>query len=250
MTFTHEEILDAVRIAGQDGQVFGAAAVREHLKVSTSNRSELSKFHRRFRTFQDAAPEAIEKVGNNLYRLKSAGSDAVNAETDAPAPVRASEPPVHNMLFAELSQGELSDAIDLGIDEALAPASLPMPPLAPALALAPTPQAAELSAPTMTLDVSGDGVVLAPETGNHQPLGFVELTDPMSTAEETALPTESARFEPIRSYADVQITPPRTPRAPARVTSSIEQAQVLWTRSWRERGQWLGRRVAELFHRA
>jgi hypothetical protein len=316
MTFTHVEILDAVRIAGRDGQVFGCAAVREQLQVSTRNRRELSKFHRRFKAFQNAAPDEIQRVGNNLYRLKGASPTSAleltavpfeqNAEpeqpqasvapaifaaltesiTPAPSLDVTPEPPVevdtsvHTMVFAELSQGELDNAIDLGLDEALkgqliqAPAQtaaavsgeMPAPPL-PARSLRPSRAFSdELSTAVMTLDVSRDGVVLAPETGADV-LGFVELSEPISEAEAAAEEAAFAGFslngaaslhaadtmgmEPIRSFADVRIAPSRrTAAARARVTSSFEQAQVLLARSLRQRGSWLGRRVAELLHLA
>jgi hypothetical protein len=121
MRFTHEELLDAVRKAGEDGQAFSCAAVREQLGMSTRDRRELSKFHRRFRAFQDAAPEAIEKVGNNAYRLKP--SPAVLEA----APVERQEPLIEfeittDPAYADGDPDELeaSDPVEPVI-EALAP---------------------------------------------------------------------------------------------------------------------------------
>ncbi|MET0390346.1 MAG: hypothetical protein ABW321_30520 [Polyangiales bacterium] len=89
MTFTHEEMLNAVRKAGENGQAFSCAAVRDQLNVSTRNRRELSKFHRRFKTFQDEAPNEIEKIGNNTYRLKSAVAAPSVSEATKPKPISA-----------------------------------------------------------------------------------------------------------------------------------------------------------------
>jgi hypothetical protein len=70
MMFTHEELSDAVRVAGRDGQPFSSAAVRGCLGLTTHDRSQLTRFQNRFRAFQKAAPEQIEKLGSNSYRLK------------------------------------------------------------------------------------------------------------------------------------------------------------------------------------
>jgi len=95
MTFTHEQILDAVRKAGRDGKTFSCAAVREHLDLSTRDRRVLSRFHRQFRAFQEVAGDEIVKVGNNSYRLKSASVESV-------APVEAVESAVADVIAEEV----------------------------------------------------------------------------------------------------------------------------------------------------
>jgi len=57
--------------------------------VSSRDRRELSKFHRRFRAFQDAASNEIEKIGNNSYRLKDAADAALGGSGAASSTAEA-----------------------------------------------------------------------------------------------------------------------------------------------------------------
>ncbi len=71
MMFTHDQMLSAVRSAGENGRPFTCGAVRDCLGVRSGDKDTMNLFHRRFRTFQKEAAGEIEKVGKNAYRLRN-----------------------------------------------------------------------------------------------------------------------------------------------------------------------------------
>jgi hypothetical protein len=110
MTFTHEQLLDAVRKAGRDGQTFSCAAVREHLNLSTRDRRVLSRFHRQFRAFQEVAGDEIVKLGNNSYRLKTTLEPASVSVLETETPVLAAEQVVAEEAIAAAPAAETAAA--------------------------------------------------------------------------------------------------------------------------------------------
>jgi hypothetical protein len=153
MMFTHEELTNAVREAGRDGQPFTIADVRSRLGLNTRDRSQLTRFQNRFRAFQKAEPEAIEKIGTNRYRLKELAQASESHAVSEPEPL------------AQIEQAEEAPLAAAGEPEPVELAQLgaePEPIEPPQLAAVSQPERAEppqlaaasaLEAPTLDLDL-------------------------------------------------------------------------------------------------
>jgi hypothetical protein len=77
MVYTREQLLKAVRDAGQDGQPFTLGTVREQLGLKSRDKRELKRFRSRFREACNAfGATGIEKLGPNTFRLTAAATAA------------------------------------------------------------------------------------------------------------------------------------------------------------------------------
>ena len=237
MKFTHDELLNAVRIAGENGEPFTCADVRDCLGVKSPDRETLNLFHRRFRTFQKEAAEEIERVGKNAYRLKqgkrararreAAAAAAAAAAASAPAPV------IEAVIHAEALQTAADPVI-------AAPEALPQPePQVVAAAPEPEPDA---TASALESQAELAPLAAAPPAKQEAPLAIEPYVDPVfaSTPLE-ALDVPLQLIEAAFDDADI----PEEPQQPETVDSLAREAPV--TRGgWRD----FGRRVAEFFGRA
>jgi len=91
MMFTHDQMLSAVRSAGENGRPFTCGAVRDCLGVRSGDKDTMNLFHRRFRTFQKAAADEIEKVGKNAYRLRNPELTTPVESVEPIAPVKVKQ---------------------------------------------------------------------------------------------------------------------------------------------------------------
>jgi hypothetical protein len=95
MTFTHQELWQAVRETAEGREFFTSADVRKHLGVSTRDKSKLNAFHTGFRNFLKAAAADLESAGKNRYRVAGQAPVAVvsgashDVFIEAPAAVAA-----------------------------------------------------------------------------------------------------------------------------------------------------------------
>ncbi|HKP62320.1 MAG TPA: hypothetical protein VJV78_36555 [Polyangiales bacterium] len=120
MTFTHEQLLKAVRKAGRNGEPFTCAAVRDCLGLSTRDRKQLNRFYSDFRALQKAAPEVFEKVGKNAYQLKVEKSEPEISEL--PEPVET-----ERMVCIEIEIEPEPAAEPIAADSSVQTATLPEP---------------------------------------------------------------------------------------------------------------------------
>jgi hypothetical protein len=281
VTFTDEQLWTAVRSVGSDGQSFTCATVREFLGVSTKKRQELAQFRDRFRAFRLTAGGEIVKAGKSAYRLKPAAA-AEEAQEHAPAVVEAALPEV-----AEAAAVEAGPAVEReSAPVAAAPEATPLeaaseaapveaaaaeavPVEAPAPAPAPLPSFSSPLAIEETDMGFGEPMdVVAAESGelaaNHvifsawpesmqPPATTTEAAVEAASADDDAVTQEVAIPQPSEAEIEAEVREiVAAPEVPAQPTSDslFSSAEQAVARTWRDRGQWLGRRFAEFFGRS
>lgn len=217
MTFTDEQLWAAVRSAGRDGKSFTAADVRDALGMTATKSTELSKFRDRFRAFRLTAGASIEKIGKTAYRLNpavaqpaAAASEEIEVEIISEDADVVEVAPIAPAAETEVASADTAPVVPEPVVVAAAP-------VAEAPVIAPAEEPSETSA----LQASAADSELA-----------VELSEAMIEAEVRAL-----------------VSVPELPE-PTTTESLIAQAEQPLLRTWLDRGQWLGRRFAELFSRS
>jgi hypothetical protein len=256
MTFTHEELLSAVREAGRDRESFTCADVRGCLGLSTKDRRQLSRFHAQFRAFQKQAGDEIEKVANNCYRLNKRVSKRARAASKPSASVVAMNS------VPEQTIGELPAVIELKAAAPVLEATHETLELPVAMLEAPASPMEMLELPDEMLEAAIEELELSLEARDTAGEKLAASADTQHDTLET---------ETLAALADMQHdTHDALELTDAIIESSVElsdddsdelsEASVTGrfgsellppaVRRWRDRGQWLGRRVVEMFSRA
>lgn len=241
MKFSDQELRKAVRKAGQNGESFASADVRRCLGLTTKDRGELTRFQNRFRAFQKTAESELEKIGRNLYRLKEQPAKrkrASAAPTESPLEAPAEQldrPPAAAIGSARqpvAMQDLVAEAIVAELDAVPAAeyASASMEPEDTAETLEAPPVHPQPPGETRPSDFAAlhDARLISSPADEEQDSGTdtIEITDDMLLDEDAA--------------AD-EVSPP----------ADEHSRSGGWVpRSWLERGQWLGQRVAGLFSRS
>ena len=237
MKFTHDELLNAVRIAGESGETFTCGAVRDCLGVKSPDRETLNLFHRRFRTFQKEAADEIERVGKNAYRLKMGKRARARREAAAGSVIAA----------VKRAEG-LSTSVELASETLAAQPEV----IAPALEVTETAEiaAAELETEAVT-ELVQDAAASTEAASAEAEAEAAPEEAPSVTKNEAPPETLLVAAAPVNAPLHIiQVEDPELPalEEPTAETleSLAENAPV--TRTWRER--WFGKRFAEFFGRA
>ena len=239
MKFTDQELLAAVHEAGRGRESFTCADVRKQLRVSTKDRRKLSQFHRAFQSFQKGAVEDLEKLGNNCYRLRVQtqvepveieAAQLIELQLDVAALARETGQPIDVYLDLDATAEQATQAFDLQ------PAPEPI-----ALAAAQPIElqlAVEVPAPdaTQALDIQLDSAAFMEELAAPQ----FDLHQDHFAASDMHVPQNSQ----VAGLGDVLLV---EEVANEDRLASDETAEPPALRGWRDRAQWLGKRVAQLF---
>lgn len=230
MTFSDEQLWAAVRSVGSDGQSFTCATVRESLGLSTSKRHELAQFRDRFRAFRLTAGPEIEKVGKSAYRLKPTAAEAPEVVADVSDVIAVAE---------VVAVPEVVAAAEVVVTDVPVEVAVPSFPSPPAV------DDGDMGFGEPMVAAAADSGELA---ANH--VIFSAWPESILPASDPAAATE-ARLREAEIEAEVRelVALPEVPERQTATDSLFSQAEQAVARTWRDRGQWLGRRFAELFSR-
>lgn len=232
MTFSDEQLWAAVRSVGSDGQSFTCATVRESLGLSTSKRQELAQFRDRFRAFRLTAGPEIEKVGKSAYRLKPTAAEAPEAVADVSDTVAVPD----LVAVPDVAQATEVVVTEVPVEVAVPVPSFPSPPAV---------DDGDMGFGEPMVAAAADSGELA---ANH--VIFSAWPESILPASDPAAATE-ARLREAEIEAEVRelVALPEVPERQTATDSLFSQSEQAVVRTWRDRGQWLGRRFAELFSR-